>query len=205
MEPMQKRAHLVAFIGIDGAGKTTQTRLLAEWLRAKGYPVVLHPNESLQPARAMFNDIAHRMGYEDYTAMLGLETRQLITAVLKWNTMIKVREELAVAGQFVVMDRYTFCQVAAARYLQVENAWLIQRLFDIFPQPDLTLFIDITAEEALRRGVKTPPLSFIKGHSLAYRELPEAKDFVFVNGERAIETVRDEIREHMKQRFPFLV
>jgi signal recognition particle GTPase len=47
---LEKRAHLVAIVGNDGAGKTTQAERLAAWLARRGRSVTLHPNESLRPS-----------------------------------------------------------------------------------------------------------------------------------------------------------
>jgi dTMP kinase len=207
---LEKKAHLVALIGLDGSGKTTQADLLTAWLRDRGHAVVLHPNESLQPVKRVLTDIARDSGYQDLATMLGVDTAQLMIAILKWNTMAKVEPFLGCEGQFVVMDRYGYCQVAAANYLGIEAAWLVERLYSSFPAPDLTMFLEIDPQTALRRlearnsDVIPLPLSFLEGHRSAYRQLPDARRFVSVDASRSVEEVRDEIRRHVEARFPFL-
>ena len=84
--PFVKRAHLVALIGIDGAGKTTQAARLVAWLEARGERCTLHPNESLQSVKYALAHVAAAMGHEDAVALLGPETHQLVLSAIKWNT-----------------------------------------------------------------------------------------------------------------------
>lgn len=110
----------------------------------------------------------------------------------------------------MIMDRYSYCQVAAARCLGIRNAWIVERLYCLFPPPDLTLMVHVTPNKALCRltARNTDPipmtLSFLEGHQLAYSQLPEAASFVVVDGARPIHEVHDQIRERVLARFPFL-
>ncbi|MGA7733633.1 MAG: hypothetical protein WCD37_20415 [Chloroflexia bacterium] len=206
--PIEKRAHLVVILGIDGAGKTTQASYIAEWLKSAGYSVTLHPNEDILPAMTILDEIAREAGYDDRRVLLGADVARLVLIMLKWNMMIKARQALGKEGHFVIMDRYSYCYIATARHWHSGNDWLIQRLFDIFPEPDLSLLIDVPPAEAQQRiaarGVERVELHYLEKLASAYKELPQAASFTVVDGDRPRDDVREEIRGYMRRKFPFL-
>ena len=50
----------IAIEGIDGAGTTTQARMLAEWLRSRGRKVILTSEPSDTPAGRLIRDVLAR-------------------------------------------------------------------------------------------------------------------------------------------------
>lgn len=208
LPPIRKRASIVAVLGIHGAGKTSCVAELHRWLRSLGHDVVAHPNESLRPAKLALERLAIDAGYEDEVEMLGVDTAKLCASLLKWNTMIKARDAMERPGALVLMDRYTFCQIAAARQYSVTNEALLRGLFATLPSPDLTLFLDVSPEEALRRidhrGEDSATLEFLTTLDAAYRSLPEAGTFVHVDAERPMDEVVADLRARIIRRFPAL-
>lgn len=204
--PIRKRGTVIAVLGVHGAGKSTAVLELTRWLGGLGEDVVAHPNESLRPAKRALEQIAVEAGYEDEIEMLGAETAKLCASLLKWNTLIKAREAIERPGSIVLMDRYTYCQIAAARQFSVGNEWLLRKLFETMPEPDLTFFLDIAPEEALRRidtrGEDTATYEFLATLDAAYRSLPEAEGFTYVDAARPIDEVVASLREHIAEALP---
>jgi len=203
---IRKRAHVIALVGVHGAGKTVALGGLGEWLRDLGHTVHEHPNESLRPAHAVLEAIAIEAGYSDEIEMLGPDTAKLCASLIKWNTMIRVRPAMEDAGAVVLMDRCMYCQYAAGRQCAAGNEWLLRRLFAVVPPPDLTLYLDVTTAEALRRierrGEVPPKAQTLEALAGAYRSLPEFASFVHVNANQAPEDVLAELRGHVERRFP---
>jgi dTMP kinase len=207
-EPIEKRANVIAVLGLHGAGKSSALPRLADWLRERGQVVFEHPNESLRPAKLWLEQIAVEAGYEDEVEMLGIDTAKLCASLLKWNTMVKAREAMEHPGAFVLMDRYAHCQIAAGRQFSVTNEWLLRRLFSTMPEPDLTFFLDISPHAALGRidlrAEDSMTLDFLETLDAAYRSLPEAASFVYVDAERPPDEVVASMCEHVEERFPSL-
>jgi dTMP kinase len=210
LSPLVKRAHLVVLIGNDGAGKTTQAHRLVEWLEGRRQRAILHPNESLQPVKQALHAVSRDLGYENPEGLLGPETCHLAYAILKWNTMARLDGPLREAGAFVVMDRYAYCHIASMRAQGLAHARVVERLFSIFPEPDLIVYLDVTPETARRRmeargldrELQSP--TYLERHARAYWELEEARRFVRIDGERPADDVAEELRSQMRRRFPHL-
>jgi dTMP kinase len=198
LSPIPKRSSLIAIIGTDGAGKTTQTQLLAEWLEAQGHAVITHLNSSQQPLRSVLADIAKTAGVRDDLELLGEELAQFLSNLLKWQALVDLIPDLDVPGAVVVADRYSYCYVAASEARGLDKTWIVRRMFDIFPEPDITIYLDVSPAEAARREAARDPypqgLDFIKKHAAAYARLPEASSFSFVDANGTIEEVQSAIR-----------
>ncbi len=136
--------------GCDGSGKTTQARLLAEFLRGQGLDVILtrEPGGTAigDQLRAIVHDPANTAIRPPVEAMLYSAARgQLVEEVIK--------PQLA-RGGVVLCDRYADSTLAYQGYgrgldlaaLRVITAFVTGGL-----KPDLTLYLDIDAEEGLRR------------------------------------------------------
>lgn len=202
----EKRAYLIALIGNDGAGKTTQALRLVEWLRAERQAAALHRNESLQPIRTALDTVAATMGCRDAEALVGREAAQLAYVAVKWNAMVKMRELLGQEDLYLVVDRYAYCHVASVRSQRLENAAIVEQLFKIFPKPDVTFYLDVTPETAIRRMIQrnphVPPMSrdYLEAHARAYWMLDAAAEFVRVDGEKSIDEVQDRLRKEVTRR-----
>jgi dTMP kinase len=149
-EPEPRRGLLIAFEGGEGAGKTTQARLLAIWLRDQGYDVVVTQEPGATKVgmrlRALLLDTAHTgMSPRAETLMYAADRAEHVDSVI-----IPALER----GAVVVTDRYADSSIAYqgwGRSLPVEE---VRRLNDWATgglQPDLTILLDLPPAAGLAR------------------------------------------------------
>jgi len=147
------RGLFITFEGIDKSGKTTQARLLAEFLTGSGRETVLTRQPGGSPlceeiwglirARRHFGQMAPLTEMMLFAADRAQHVREVILPALE-------------AGKAVVCDRYTDSASAYQGYGRGLDLDAIRALNDTATEgltPDRTFFIDIPVEEALKRGL----------------------------------------------------
>lgn len=194
------RPVLFAVAGIDGAGKTSQAHDLADWLRAYGWGVRYVPNQTLLPVRRALDRIAVEDGYASHTDLLDPDTMRLLASGAR---LAQLHDALSDPAPVTVVDRYTYCQYAAARVLGAGNEDMLRRLNRELPEPDLVLYLDVEPEEARRRikerGVDEESLEFLNGFREAYRSLPEYEGFTVVDANGRYDDVQGRLRERVRE------
>ena len=144
------RGKFVTFEGCEGSGKSTQLRLLGEYLKSTGADFIMtrEPGGS-----AIAEDIRKIILNGDYTEMCD-ECEALLYAAARIQHLKEIVEPALAAGKLVVCDRYvdsSFAYQGAARGLGYEfiaqiNSFALEK----YP-PDLTVFLDISPAEAFER------------------------------------------------------
>jgi dTMP kinase len=148
---MQKRGLFITFEGMDGSGKTTQVRLLAERLRERGHAVL----ETAEPGgtrigtqiRRILLDAAHQELCPTAELLLYFASRAQ-------NVDERISPALA-QGKIVLSDRFTDSTLVyqgCGRDLGAETVMTLDRIACRGLKPDLTLLLDIDAEISLRRA-----------------------------------------------------
>jgi dTMP kinase len=130
--------------GPDGSGKTTQARLLAEWLRERGYEVVL----TREPGGSDIGDQIRAVLHDPRnTAMNARAEILLYSASRAQHVAQRIRPALA-AGKIVVSDRYADSTLAYQGYgrgLDLETLRTITVFATGGLTPDLTLYLDVVS------------------------------------------------------------
>jgi dTMP kinase len=140
----------ITFEGPDGSGKSTQICLLVEYLRQQGFPVFQTREPGGTPIGDQIRTVLHDLkneGMHPYTEIL------LYAASRAQLVAQEIRPRLA-AGEIVICDRYADSTLAYQGYghgLDLDTLRVILRFATGGLQPDLTLYLDITAEEGLKR------------------------------------------------------
>ena len=147
---MRGRGFFLTVEGIDGVGKSTQTRLLAQRLRDTGREVV----QTREPGGSVGAEDIRRLLVEGAPGRWSPETEMLLfTAARRDHTERLVRPALE-RGAVVVCDRY----VDSTRAYQGASAAARRVLVDqlhglaIGLDPDLTLIFDMDPAAALARA-----------------------------------------------------
>jgi len=151
-EPLSSRGVFIALEGGDGAGKSTQARLLCAWLEELGHTVVV----TREPGGTAFGrTIRELVLHGDHVAPRA--EALLFAADRAHHVETKILPALG-RGEVVVTDRYMDSSIAyqgAGRDLGVDevrdlNSWATGGLV-----PALTVLIDLPAEvgRARREGV----------------------------------------------------
>ncbi len=157
-QPVPRRGLLIAFEGGEGAGKTTQARLLAIWLREQGYDVVATQEPGATKMgmrlRALLLDTAHT----------GLSPRAeaLMYAADRAEHVESVIVPALARGTVVVTDRYVDSSIAyqgRGRNQPVSEVAALNRWATGDLEPDLTILLDLPPQDGLgRRSVSADRL-----------------------------------------------
>lgn len=140
------RGLLIALEGVDGAGKTTQARLLAAALQQRGREVVLtqEPTSGLQgqKLRRYLKGPTRHLSPEEELALFLADRRDHVQEVIK--------PALAV-GKIVITDRYYYSSVAYQGGLGLEPGRILVLNEAFAPRPDLVFILTLPIPQALAR------------------------------------------------------
>ncbi|XP_030352006.2 thymidylate kinase [Strigops habroptila] len=140
------RGALIVLEGVDRAGKSTQCRRLVQSLRAAGLRADLlrFPERSTEIGQLISSYLVKDKNLEDHTI-------HLLFSANRWEHVPLMKEKLH-KGITLVVDRYAFSGVAFTS--AKENfclEWCKQPDIGL-PKPDLILFLQLSPEEAAKRG-----------------------------------------------------
>jgi dTMP kinase len=200
---------LVSFAGLDGAGKTTQARLLTDWLTAEGFAVALEAPQSTSFVRSVLTELASDLGLADHHEVFGPDVTYLLTAFMRHRDWAERVVPALRTHQWIVTDRSAVCYYAAAHATGATNEEMLRMVMRRLPVPDLVLFLDVTPEEAFRRLERRndgrEEAAFLAANERGYHQLPEFAGFTVIGGSGSIPEVHDRIRQAVSQRFPELL
>lgn len=154
-QPTQTRGFFVTFEGPDGSGKTTQLRLLAEWLRSGGVePVLLRQPGSTALGERIRSILVDTRG-EAAVGLIAPEAELALMFADRAQQIAEVIRPALAAGRIVLCDRYTDSSEAyqgAGRGLGSDRVLAVHRAVCAGFQPDLTVLLLPDADTALDRA-----------------------------------------------------
>ena len=204
---MKQRGRFITFEGLDGSGKSTQIRMLADRLRAEGHDVF----ETAEPGGTPIGRQIRRILLDNKNQELAPIAEMLLMFACRAQNVDEWILPALGEGRFVISDRFTDSTLAyqgAGRGLGAETVLDVDRIACRGLVPDLTICLDIDPLTSLARaharnreeaGVETrldeEDLAFYRVVRDAYRQLAsdEPRRFRMVEGDRPAELVAGEI------------
>jgi len=148
---MPKRGLFLTFEGMDGSGKTTQMRLLAERLRREGRAVL----ESAEPGGTPIGMQVRRVLLDSANQELCPTAELLLYFACRAQNVDQWILPALAEGKIVLSDRFTDSTLVyqgCGRGLGSETVMALDRIACRGLVPDVTLLIDIDAETSLARA-----------------------------------------------------
>jgi dTMP kinase len=200
---------IIAIEGTDGVGRSTQIRLLREWLEIQGYGVVetgwtrsalMQPTIDLAKASNTLNKLTFVLLYAtDFADRMEKE----IVPALK-------------SGFIVLADRHIYTAVARARVRGVDRAWL-RSLYGFAVVPHLVFYLKIDVDTLARRVLRSGGMEFwesgmdlklgddiydsFRAYQRAllreYNTLSDEFGFRSIDARLPIDRIQDELRRHV--------
>ncbi|WP_426242818.1 dTMP kinase [Nocardioides sp. LHG3406-4] len=156
----------VCFEGGEGAGKSTQARLLAEWLRGQDHDVLL----TFEPGDTPVGQDIRRIVLDPATGHLADRTEALLYAADKAEHVEKVVRPALAAGAVVITDRYVDTSLAyqgTGRGIDAAELEHVLRWATGDLRPDVTVVLDLQPEHGLARFEERDR---IEGESLGFHQ-----------------------------------
>ena len=187
------KGYLIAIEGIDGSGKTTIAKKIVEWLNEKNIKALYTSEPTRSPIGLLIKD-----------KIISAEKRQdariealLFAADRLWHVINEIIPSLS-KNIIVVTDRYYFSSIAYQGALGAPISW-VKELNKFAPKPDLSIYIDITPEEAIRRksrqgNVKKlfENIRYLSKVREIYLNMVGDGELTLINGMEPLEKVVDE-------------
>ncbi len=161
------RPRFIALEGVDGSGKSTQARMLADALGGRGVPVLLTREPGGTPLgeglRGLLLDVA--------ITTIGPVAEAYLFAAARAALVEEVIRPALERGEWVVTDRFVDSSLAyqgAAGGLGLDTVWDLNRraLGDCLP--DLAVVIDVPVDVAAERRCADPDR--IEAQGLGFQE-----------------------------------
>jgi dTMP kinase len=204
-----QRGQFITFEGIDGSGKTTQFRMLGNWLRDRGKEVV----ETVEPGGTAIGQQIRKILLDPANAGIQPRAELLLYFASRAQNVDQVIRPGLDAGHIVLCDRFTDSTLVyqgAGRGIDTNVVLDLDRIACRGLKPDVTFLIDIDLETSLTRAKRRNDRigqseSRIDEESVAFHERvcqgylalagSEPERFIVIDGRGAIGEVGALIRE----------
>jgi dTMP kinase len=150
---IKERGRFITFEGIDGSGKSTQSRMLANWLREQGKEVV----ETVEPGGTAIGKQIRRILLDPASADIQPNTELLLYFASRAQNVEQVIRPALESGSIVLCDRFTDSTLAYqgwGRGIDQRIVLDLDRIACGGLKPDATLLIDIDPATSLARARK---------------------------------------------------
>jgi dTMP kinase len=142
-----ERGLLIAFEGLDGSGKTTQRKLLKDWLVGSGEEVVVTKWSSSPRFKPIIKakKAEQALTPEQFALLHAADFHDRYSG----SVVPALRE-----GKTVLADRYTFTGVARDSARGLDREWSM-KLYEPAMPPDIVFYFSVSPETCLKRILAT--------------------------------------------------
>jgi len=136
---------LIALCGLDGSGKTTQSKLLLSWLTKKR----IKASYTVEPTNEFIGRLIRKEILRASRKMPPECEGLIFAADRAYHIYEQVVPQLK-KGLYLVSDRYVYSSIAyqGARGADIEWLWKIN---EFTVAPDLAIFIDVDTDSGIKR------------------------------------------------------
>ncbi len=200
--------HFITFEGIDGSGKSTQAKLLADRLRAEGFEVVL----TREPGGSVGAEEIRALVLEGNPDRWSAETEILLFTAARRDHLERTILPAVAAGKIVICDRFADSTRMYQGLSRGDLRGIVDQLHSLMigREPDLTVLIDMdpatglaraksrqTAEERFEDFGQALQEQMRKGFLNLSKEY--ADRFRVIDGARDMDSVSDAVYATVKQ------
>ncbi len=203
---------LIVIEGADGSGRSTQIKLLVDWLEAKGYATT-------QVGLKRSNLASEELDRAKNGNILNRTTLSLFYATDFTDQLENIIIPSLRAGFVVLADRYIYTLMARDLVRGLDDKW-VRNLYSIALKPDAVFYLKLSPEKLIQRN-------FMKNHTLDYWEsgmdlglskdmfdsfvqyqqllsnkfdvMRKSFDFTIVDSDQSVEALNRELRSHTKK------
>ena len=196
--------------GPDGSGKTTQIELLKKYLESKGYDIII----AREPGGTAIGEEIRKVILNPEHKEMSHMTELLLYAAARAQLVSQVIEPALLDGKAVICDRFVESSAVyqgIGRGLGVDTGYDINNYALGNVKPMLTIFMDLDAEQGIKRKKKQAELDRMEQEDLSfhkrvvdgYRKLatlyPER--IVPIDGMLPIDVIHSKIVDEIEKRF----
>ncbi|PIQ82300.1 MAG: dTMP kinase [Candidatus Omnitrophica bacterium CG11_big_fil_rev_8_21_14_0_20_64_10] len=201
----RRRGLFITLEGPEGAGKSTQARRLAGWLRRRGRKVLL----TREPGGTPIGMKLRRILLDKRSGNLDPLVELCLYEAARGELLRRVIRPALAAGKVVVLDRFQDSTWVYQGYAGAVDRKLVERLGTVVLagcEPDLTLLLDLPVRRGLAR-VRRPnrfeakPLRFHetvrRGYLFLSRRFP--RRIRRIAADRSLQEVQDAIQREVER------
>ncbi len=200
-----KHGLFIAFEGGEGSGKSTQAKLLKEWLIKNGESVLL----SREPGGTPLGINLRKILLNNATGVISPRAEALMYAADRAHHVFSLIRPALDRGEVVITDRYFDSSIAyqgAGRVLSPQEVARISRWATDSLFPTLTIILDQNAAIGLSRirntdRLESEPLDFHERVRREYLQIAsiDPERYLVISADRPITDIHREIVERVKQ------
>ena len=210
------RGKFIVIEGIDGCGKTTQVDEISRWLPTSG---LMEENSNLirtrEPGGSLLGKkIRNLILDNDIKNKPSSLAELLLYSADRAEHVSKIISPALEKKDWVLSDRFADSTLAYQGYGRDINLEIIKNIESIVCQgekPDLTIFLEITAEESVLRRknfvpdrIESEGIQFLQKVSDGFKVIAKEKNWKTISATQNINTISNEIKETLLTNFSSL-
>ena len=199
-----KKGLFITIEGMDGSGKTTQINMIRDYISDKGYNVIL----AREPGGTKISEKIRDIILDSANVTMASTTEMLLYASARAQLVAEIIKPAVENGSVVVCDRFidsSFAYQGFGRGIDIDTIADVNRAAMDGMMPDMTFFIDISPEIALKRRMASSMTDRIEKecmefHMKAYKGYKKLAHLYperikTIDGNRTVEEISQEIRK----------